>query len=63
MIAVDDGLMSGHLDLADTFFLIAVIVGVVAGIARLSADARKQQFGAAMTAIALAAVAFALLAL
>jgi hypothetical protein len=63
MIAVDDGLMSGHLDLADFFFLAAAIVAVVAGVGRLSRHPNAEPFVSAMVAFAVAAIAFGLLAL
>lgn len=56
-------IMSGETDTADVFFLIAAIVAVVAGVARLARRVEWQQYGAAMTSIAVAAIAVGLLAL
>lgn len=62
ILAVDDGIFSGHLDAADIFFLIAVIAAVLSAIGGFGANQLTKHAGWLLSvAVACAAFAFLLL--
>jgi uncharacterized membrane protein len=63
MFAVDDGLVNGNLDAADIFFLVAVILAVVAAIAYGVVHVQAARLAPVLLSLAVASVALAWLVL
>lgn len=63
MIAVDDGIINGNLDAADFFFIIAIILSILASGVYASAKATIIRWGPVLLSLSITAVAVAFLIL